>query len=168
MIVTPRIFGKSLFVRAHGTRVYLTNGDRPEIQVFDTTGSLLLISRISRDPVPVTRELTNAFLEEVPSRKAYYERFGEAMTYPQTLPPFGALIVDDSGRIWVQDYPLPGQSENNWLIIGPDGVVQNTLRVPSSITIRGVRGQRALTVYRDSLGEESVRVYRISTAQTAP
>jgi hypothetical protein len=91
---------------------------------------------------------------------------------PNTRPAFGleplsaklgeaALLVSDSGSVWLRPFHLPGDSVNDWPRLGPDGLYEGTVVMPTDFCPTSVRGDVVLGVYRDAMDVESVRGYRI-------
>ena len=47
-----------------------------------------------------------------------------------TYPAYGAISVDDGGRIWIGDYPKLTDETRRWTILEPDGTPVVTLSLP--------------------------------------
>ena len=113
---------------------------------------------------PVAEEVLDAILDEL------RERFGQALEadrgmVPQIMPYWDAFIVDDAGRLWVQEYHYtsgPETTPRAWHIYGEAGVHLGTLNLPiANRPLPVVRGNRLAGVVRDELGVTSVVVYSL-------
>lgn len=91
---------------------------------------------------------------------------------PDTWPAFGleplsaklgesALLVTDSGAVWLRPFRLPGDSVNEWPRLRPDGLYGGTVVMPTGFRPTSVRGDVVLGVHQDALDVERVRAYRI-------
>lgn len=90
---------------------------------------------------------------------------------PDRLPAYGGLLVAEGGGVWVSDYPgqlsLPMMPidlrvpERRWLVFDGNGTLTATVRTPPAFEPHAVQHGRVWGVFRDELGTESVRAYRI-------
>ena len=102
--------------------VYISNGDRNEIQEYSPTGALQRIVRRTTDPIAITdreRELAETFVaNEVPGLPTDH-------LPPQDFhPPVNDLLVDSEGYLWVMD------KVGQWSVFGRDGIWLGTLEIP--------------------------------------
>ncbi|HEY7766565.1 hypothetical protein, partial [Longimicrobium sp.] len=67
----------------------------------------------------------------------------------RTWPAFRGFFVDDQERLWVALTPSSDDADVEWLVLGPSGQRLGSLRLPQSVTLGAVRGDRAYAVARD-------------------
>jgi len=173
-------FSRDALAGAGAGRVYLAESDRYEIRAYTSEGSLSRILRIPSAPLPVTEPLLDSLAdhwhveaEAEAARRGYAlprrttEQIREdtrQLGRVPTLPALGALIVDDSGNLWVKDYDPPwraGADSSHWAVFAPDGSLLTRLTVPAGLDVRCVHGSMVLGTFTDSLGVEYVGGYRL-------
>lgn len=155
---------------AQGNGFCYVYGSAFSIRCMDSQGQLRTIVRVDSLPRPVTPEdVELAFEHELevgrearntPRERALL-RARPSMTFPEALPAFTELLTDDTGRLWVRKYQLPGYSLVEWWIFD-QGVWVGRLRADPAFQIMDVRQDRMLGVWRDDFGVEHVRIYRFS------
>jgi hypothetical protein len=85
----------------------------------------------------------------------------------RTWPAFRGFFVDDQERLWVALTPRSDDADLEWLVLGPSGQRLGSLRLPQSITLGAVRGNRAYAVARDENDVESIVVYQLTSTPGA-
>lgn len=141
-------------------------GVHSEVRCHHRDGQLTRIARLARDPLPVTGEQIEAYWDrELASRNERrvdaLRRMRDVMVFPDFYPAFSDLLVDDQGRIWAQEYHRPHDSDINWDVIR-DGRWIASVKVDTAFQLMLIRGDRLLGVWRNELGVETVRAYRLS------
>jgi hypothetical protein len=113
--------------------VYVAPHDRYEIRQFSKTGVLRRIIRRDVDPIPITSEETDEWIQETVSMNPQWEwdAWRRAMT---TLPKrfhriVRTLQVDSEGYLWVMDKREATTDE--WSVYDQDGRWLTTLTLPS-------------------------------------
>jgi hypothetical protein len=81
----------------------------------------------------------------------------------RTWPAFRNFFVDDQERLWVALTPAREATDIEWAVLGPSGQRLGSLRLPQSVTLGVVRGNRAYGVARDENDVESVVVYQLTS-----
>ena len=107
--------------------VYISNGDRNEIQQFALDGTLVRSIRRSTDPLAVTASADRA-------RKQYLAALAEslgqegvaafttALPRRDTYPAVAALVVDTEGRLWVREWSASETGmPDQWSVFSPEG-----------------------------------------------
>lgn len=142
-------------------------------------GKLVAALRVAHAPVPVTPDLLARYAEEAMSlwpagmteqaRDAFRQR---VMTGPHgaSLPRVVSVEVDAIGRVWLNLGREPGEPRESFAVFTPDGEWLAEIRMPPGLD-RGTSGSDGpgmdigrdylLGVWRDELGVETVRLYRI-------
>ena len=161
------VFGREPFFAIGTDVVYAGDGMTYEVRAYDRTGRLRRIIRVDEPIRPVTPSMVTAYYAAVADAAGRPRPTAAAITGPDappaaaTLPAYGALRVDAASRLWIKDYPMPGDTVSKWVVFDFDGsrigvVVMSASFDPMHLGVDVVAG-----VWRDDLGVESVRVYRL-------
>lgn len=167
-------FGATTTVTTSGNDFIVGTEVTTELRVFGPDGKLERILRWPDHERPLTagrfQAYVNSALATVPEaqRSAFRSRLN-AMPRPKTQPPYGTVLADSEGRVWVGDYP--GQESvvglarpsRHWLVFGPDGAIAAQVETPGGFDVKSVRGSDIIGVYSDQMGVESIRIYRIAS-----
>jgi hypothetical protein len=151
----------------HDDRIYLTDGLRPEVHVLDADGKLIRVMRVLEPLVPLERrdlsEYVSQRIEREPdaARRRDLARIFPQITTPSFKPVYADLKVSDAGEIWLLLFDLSGQEDRVWRVLSPQGRPVGTVRTPTSLRVADISGNYLLGIYRDEMGVEFVRRYRI-------
>ncbi len=63
----------------------------------------------------------------------------------------------------MQEWNRATDEEDRWLVFAPDGQLTATVEVPVGLTILGIDEDVVLTLWKDELDLEYVRLYRVGT-----
>lgn len=165
----PVVFGHRTFEAATVDRLIVAETDREAITVLDWSGR-----RVTRIPMPagvsptpdevrMAREFeasrvqeTKAWLMEatLEGRTPFStspEVWADFPTLPsdwpanEVAPPIDAMLTDFDGRLWVRDYPLPGQDSVTWRVWDIDRErMLFTTRMAGEDTLLDARGDLVL------------------------
>jgi len=161
------VFGRSTQYAVAPGRLYVGDSDRYEIFGLAPSGTLELIVRSDREPVPVGAAEIEAVkaerLEDAPSDnwRRNLERLFADMPIPSTLPAFDALAADPAGHLWVMEASAPTDGPRTWSVFDRDGRWRGTVETPAGLTVREVGEDHVLGTWRDELGVEHVRVHEL-------
>ncbi|MEP6833891.1 MAG: hypothetical protein ABJB74_10870 [Gemmatimonas sp.] len=123
---------------AWGNSVFVGDGQRHEVRVFSALGKLQSVIRTDDKLESVSR----SELEKMPvkfyragmteaERRADAQRVA-AQSKAKTWPTFGRLLVDLSGRLWMQDWTAGGKLEpDNWTAFDATGKLIGRLVIPA-------------------------------------
>jgi hypothetical protein len=136
-----------------------------EVRCYGLDGRLVRIARLAVNPEPVTTEDVASFWERELAlrnerRVQAMRRMRDVMVFPDYFPAFVDLEVDDQGRLWAQSYSHPGEPRVEWLVFESGRWVAR-LEVDPAFQLMAIRDERVIGVWRDDLGVESVRAYRL-------
>ena len=85
------------------------------------------------------------------------------MSYPETMPVFGRMLVDAAGHLWVQDYAAEYlERPIDWSVFDPDGRLIARVTVPVRFRITQIGEDWVLGVQRDEMDVQYVRVHRLA------
>lgn len=165
-------FSPSGHLVAHAEGFCYAYGSAAELRCFDGQGALERIARVDSEGRSVTDRDVDAYWTEVlaEAEGAYREavlRVRSDMVFPDSFPALSALLTDDRHRVWAQRYRPDHDTEpaESWWVFDDDRLVA-TLRTPHDFVVMDVEGDRVAGVWRDELGIEFVRVYRLATASS--
>ena len=161
-------FGARAQFAAGGNLAWYGHSSRFELVGHDRSGSARRIVRANRTPRTVTQA------EIVESRTAAGERLRgmsgpvvdriRATEFASTHPVHGRFLLDEAGNLWVERYQSdPGADSGSveWDIFDAEGRLTGSLATPSGFRITYIGARSVLGVHADSLGIETVRMYRL-------
>jgi hypothetical protein len=164
----PRLvpFGRVPLAAVSPDRFYFGSQDGWEIDAYDPSGKLVRLIRLDRDPVAVTDEDTQQFIDDVTADipAEYVAQAREMLSetpVPDVFPPYGALETDALGYLWVADYSRPGEESSMWTIFDADGRLSGQVTAPPGVSILEIGADYLLGVYRDELGVEYLHQYAV-------
>ena len=85
----------------------------------------------------------------------------QTMEYPETMPAYTAMQIDDTGHLWLRVFSPPGLNRERWEVFSPDGTWLGTVAVPLGTAVTQIGSDFLLGIYRDELGTEVVRLHRL-------
>lgn len=160
-------FGKSPTFAVHGGEVYIGSQDDSEIRVYGEDGVLRRIIRTGRSPEAITSaHLAAQFeaeIEALPEEMRTQARAADRSDLPHgdVVPPYGSLLTDDTGNLWVSDYDDPMDVPGRWTVYGPDGGVSARIALPPTFRPYDIGEDWILGRELDDLDVEHVRLYRL-------
>ena len=153
---------------AGGNLAWYGHSSRFELVGHDRSGSVLRIVRVDRVP----RAVTQAEIDE--SRAAVEESLRgmsgpaveriRATEFASTHPVHDRLLSDEAGNLWVERYrsdPVEDSGTREWDVFDDEGRLIGFLATPGDFRITWSGAQFVLGVHSDSLGVETVRMYRL-------
>ena len=87
----------------------------------------------------------------------------ETVVLPATLPAFGALAVQEGGRVWVEEFRMPADAlgPSTWRVYDLDGRDLGEAVLPAGFRPHSITGDEIIGVWTDDLGIEYLRVYAL-------
>lgn len=155
-----------------GNCLYMTQGDKPQIDVFRSDGRWLL--RVNN--VESERYVAHADLESIvgpmvaglPDEQAQALRATLlAAPRPNTLPFYRDLVVDALGYVWLQQYAPPRGYGRLWLVLAPNGELLGRVVMPEPMRVFEIGPQYILALAWTSMDEELIRVYTLHRGGTS-
>ena len=71
------------------------------------------------------------------------------------------MATDPTGRVWVRGWPEADALRDRWTVFAPDGHIVAALEVPAGLEFLDVGEDYILTLWKDELDLEYVRLYRL-------
>lgn len=165
----PLAFGSRIQFAAGGEMAWYGHSSSLELVGLDRSGSVRRIVRADRVP----RVVTQAEINE--SRAAVEEHLRgmsgpavdliRATEFASIHPVHGRFLFDEAGNLWVKRYYSDLLYEDagarEWDIFDAEGRLAGYLATPDGFRITHIGAQLILGVHADSLGIETVRMYRL-------
>jgi hypothetical protein len=132
----PRMFGKQTSMAIATDRLYIGTAERAEVFVIslkdhssDTIPVPVTPGAVTADDIEALKAIE---LATTPAdRRAGVERYFATHPFPDSLPPYGELVIDSEEMLWVQDYPRVGSEFVKWTIVSKDGALVATVSLPT-------------------------------------
>jgi hypothetical protein len=159
--------------------LYFGRGDEFEIRRHDSTGRLTHLLRRAYEPRPVTDELRAQarewYLDRVRSSPEVNDqilerirRDLESARFAETVPPYSAILLDDAGYLWVEEFrwfvpnerfPITGPAQ--WSVFDPSGVWLGNVEIPPGFILRHISSKRVLGFVIDEFDVKEVYAYEL-------
>ena len=166
---SPVPFGRTTSFALSGDAIYVADNEGYQIDRYDPAGALVLRIRLDREADPLTPERVAAYQQAERDKATssqvskggneLWGRIAEGAPYPERLPHYQGIIVDERGRIWVHDYPAASGEPTRFTVFDADGRLAGRAEFPREFTPIEMREERALGIWRDALDVEHVRMY---------
>ncbi len=147
------------------TDLYLADGDRFEIRVYDAAASLRRIIRKTHAPAAIPRTWTDTVWDaavetfSTEPEGAWIGRIARP-PIPEHAPAIDRMLLDDLGNVWVRSNPPPYSAPPIWYVFDEDGVLRHSLR--TDIDPEHIGANHVVTVLRDEYNAASVAVFPLS------
>ncbi len=162
----PHPFGRFTALAITESAIYLGSGGDYELQEYSLDGRLRRLVRWRGEDLSIrakdidtyrTERLANVSAAARPAT----ERYLLDMPMLSTFPAYARIEVDPLGNIWVQSFRRPGQREQHWTVLAPDGGLLGSVLMPADFTVMDFGIDEVVGVSRDELGIERVRLHSI-------
>jgi hypothetical protein len=146
-----------------GRCVFVAAGETPSIAVYASDGRLVTRFDGPGRPRPVTQEHLDSLLqfraEGAPeSTKPRIRQWIEEAARPDELPYYNQMVVDEAGRLWLQEYEPPVGSGPSWYVLSQSGRWLGTATLPKRIRAFNVSGAGVLLTRMGELDEARVEL----------
>jgi hypothetical protein len=136
----PRIFGRDTPIALGSDRLYIGTAERADVLSLRLADTVMDTIRLPFTTAPLTAEHIAAeravrIAASPPDRLAFTERMLNIHPFPDSLPPYTDLRLDDSGLLWVRRNPAPGGTSVPWWVIADDGRAVAQVSVPSFLDV---------------------------------
>ena len=163
----PIAFGKFTVAEPVADRLWIGTGERWEVRAYRSDKSLERIVRFNRELAPVTRTLTDEWIEEQLEdiedlNEARDERARLAsLPVPDVIAPYRVFLADRLDNLWIGETMLPGEESRTWTIIDSEGRAVGRLTMPARTSPLDIGTDYVLAVTTDELDVESLTVWRL-------
>ena len=142
---------------------------RYELQAYDADGALAMLVRRDHDPRSPTGADVDEHLQQLYADASEEERASALadlrdMPRVETFPAFGRILADRLDHLWVEEYPLPGNTDGStrvWTVFGPNGRMLGQVETPVGLRIFEIGADYILGSMADDLGIESVQLWSL-------
>jgi len=129
-------------------------------------GRLTEIYGVERSAREVTRQdiaAYEALMEDaIPEpQRAEYLSVADHPARPHFLPAYSHVVAAENGTVWVRIYSPDMFGPGTWDLFDQQRRWLGQVRTPAGFTVNQVNGDRLVGVWRDTLGVEYVRIYRM-------
>ena len=158
--VKPKPFGStSTITMSASGMLYSGWSDAINIRARSLSGDKQKTFRRDYAPLPVTRRELNAAVEDW-SREEREALRKSGM--PRIRPVFKNFVVDDNSCIWVQTSAATGEATAECIVIGPDGADVAAVSLPATLTLKTIRGGKAVGVLQEKGSGPVIVAYTVS------
>ena len=163
-------FGLRQNVEDDGQRIYHGDGSTFQVTVRALDGTVQRLARIMRPRRPVDDALWERHREHElagtseAARPAVENRL-RTFPRPDSVPAFMQILTARDGGLWLQHYPLPGDSTATWSMLDVGGRWLGDVTTPPRFRVTDVRADTVLGVWRDELDVSYIRVYHLTPRQ---
>jgi hypothetical protein len=171
---SPLAFSPHLHTELIHDSIYITNGLRPEIQVWDREGNLAHAIAVPIPPFDPAVAWTELETELFARNDRFELQWFEGQPRDVPIPFISMMLVDDRDRLWIKTYNPRTDSHllrtgrgrgGEWLILEASGGVVATIHLPDGFLLLDVGGGRLLGKIRDELGLPYRGIAGVSLAQ---
>jgi hypothetical protein len=165
-VIAIQPFGHQAIVAVAATRVYLGHTSAFEVATYDASGVIERLVRVLRPAREVTEEdirvYRDAMLEQATTdeQRSFERNMIEAAPFPEIFPAFRSIVVDE-GRLWVEDYRVPGDTVVTYSVFGLQGELLGVVAVPPGLLIYEIGGDYVLGRWKDELDVEHIRLHEL-------
>ena len=165
VIQTPLpLFPKSIYAQG-SDRIFAGYTGTPAIDVFSAQGRKLHQIKPTLQLAPLTAALHKAWADSVagtlPVTRAEALGFVNSLRYPDVLPAYDMIIVDDAGNLWARQFLAPGARMGTWMIFDKAGRQTARMTMPASMSVMQVGSNFLVALTGGKDENEVVTVYRL-------
>ncbi len=165
----PRVFGKTTVLARTERGFILGTGDQASLLELDLDGQQIRSLGLGFLTEPLGREDLNTHKQEELERVG--QRFGagvaqslrrnqEQYDYPESYPPYSAVLIDDDANVWVRRSKRVTDLSERWVVIGSDGQLR-ALVLPPRFQLMDVGRGMLAGVWKDDFDVEHVRAFNL-------
>ena len=149
----------------HETHLFLSDGDRFEVSVYDTEARLSRIIRKAHTPAVIPRTWTDTRWSELmegiePSSSVAWLRRLSPPDIPEHAPAIDRMLFDVLGNLWVRSNPPAQVLPPIWFVFDSAGVLQHSLR--TDIDPLHIGADHFVSVLQNQYGVHAVAVHSLS------
>lgn len=84
-----------------------------------------------------------------------------ALPFPETMPAYASLLVDEEDNLWVEEYRYPEEEMAHWSIFHPRDHLSAIIETPRAFRPHIVDNGLVIGVSRDEFDVEYVEIYEL-------
>lgn len=156
-------FGRRATVGVTGGIAMVATGDTPEVRLINLQSGQSIRVTVPDLSFPVEPERISEYLDfeegDVGVEESFRREF-ENVPLPDRSPPYGEVLPDRTGLLWVSGYASPHAQTVRVSVVSPRGRVLEELELPQGTTVLDADTERVLLRFVDGWGRPEVRVHR--------
>jgi hypothetical protein len=171
----PRPFARRTSAAPLVSGFVLGEGGTYAVDVYDLQGVKRLSMRRNLTGAPVTPEAIEAFRDarrSLPVSQGLQGSLDSAMTaaldsapFPQAMPVYERLLVDDPGNIWVENYSIRSDQPRIWSVFNTSGRWLGDVATPPGFRMFYIAKDALYGVWYDANGTPHVQGYALTKPQ---
>ena len=146
--------GAAKIAAASATRLFVAQTDSAVLLVYTVNGQLL--QRISLDiaRLPLSRQRFEQAVADrlaripVASTRAIVAPIRDELQSPPYLPYFDAMVVDDSGHVWLRTFEGTRAGIRRWAVYSESGGERGAVDMPEALDVSAIRGNALVGILR--------------------
>lgn len=165
-LLAPHVFGREGLAAASPESVHIADSGRFEVRSFAVDRTLRRVLRVTQAATPVTQADIDAYREfrlgrePDEARHPRIRREIDAAPFPETHPRVRGLYADRAGRLWLEEYRRPWETQSRFNVFNADGTFAGRARLPDGERLLEAGPGLVLTRRVDELGVHYVRLYQ--------
>ncbi len=178
-LVVPVLFGRGLETAGRGAIIVVARTDSIRVVQMDPLGAARWIATVQGEVrIPTTSEIAarrSQVLEHIPLDTKEAVAAWSTAPVRTTLPPLGAIEIDDGGFTWVGLGTGPSDKNRSWLVLDQSGLPVGRVDLPTetwgwarSTEVLDIAGGRVALLFHSDLDEEYVEVWDVSEVPRVP
>jgi hypothetical protein len=164
---SPRMLGKQTSMAITSDRLYVGTAERPEVYVIsladysvDTIGVPVTPGAVTPTDIEALKAIELATTPA--SGHLRVESDFARHPFPDSLPPYQALVADAAELLWVQDYPRASSEFVKWTIVSKEGKLIAAVSLPTYLEVLEIGRDYILGKYLHPIESiPQVRLYRL-------
>lgn len=165
MTRTEPAFGRNIVAGGRRDRALIGDNDVLSLSVYAADGRLTRLIHGSGGGWTVTDAEIEAFRAERLAGLGsdgpdWYPEFVANAPHRETHPAFHSAVLGPDEMVWIGLSTRRDEDMRSWLVLGPDGQPRGRLDLPGDASVLAIDAGRFVTLQRDALDEEEVRLYR--------
>lgn len=162
-------FGLTVSATVHGDEVFVGNGEEFRVDVLDRDGVLKRSIRVEVDNPPLTEALKASFEErererlKVGTPESTDQMLEDylSLPFPERLPAFERILVDELGNLWAGHWPEEEFSfyPDRYTVFDPAGVMLGSVEFPDPFNVKQIGADFVLGTWRDEWDVHHVLLY---------
>lgn len=165
MTRTEPAFGRNIVAGGFRDRALIGDNDVLSLSVYAADGRLTRLIHGSGGGWSVTDEEIEAWRAARLARMGpdvpdHYVEFVRNAPWRETHPALHWAVPGPDEMVWIGLATRWNEEMRSWLVLGPDGQPRGSLDLPADASVLAVDADRFVTLQRDALDEEEVRLYR--------
>lgn len=164
----PELFALKVSVALHDDEIFIGNGEEFRIDVLDPDGTLTRSIRVEMPNPPLAEDLRESHQEFEAQRAGSSPEAPTGMLemilsfpYPERLPAYNRILVDQLGDLWVGHWPEDEFSyyPDRYTVFDASGTMLGSVDFPPGFNLSQIGADFVLGTWRDEYDVHHVQLY---------